>query len=124
MAPDTQCKPEHGTPTLAGGARSQPTETDKRYQPDQLGGLRRFALAITVFNLLGHLWFGFEQSYAQPLASVGTAYVTQLLLEALGAWAQRRRPGFTSGFGALVNSLLSAHISGLACAIVSAGGPS
>jgi hypothetical protein len=91
---------------------------DKQYKPDQLGGLRRFALAITVFTVLGHLWFGFEQSYAQPLASVATAYVTQLLLEALEAWAQHRRPGFTRGFGALVNSLLSAHISGLACAML------
>src|SRR3954463_2673046 len=91
---------------------------DKQYRPDQLGGLRRFALAITVFNLLGHLWFGFEQSYAQPLASLASAYVTQLLLEALEAWAQHRRPRFTTGFGALVNSLLSAHISGLACAML------
>ncbi|HEX4610485.1 MAG TPA: hypothetical protein VH092_20015, partial [Urbifossiella sp.] len=92
--------------------------TDKPYQPDQLGGLRRFALAITVLNLLGHLWFGFEQSYAQPLASLATAYTTQLLLDALQAWAQHRRPGFTRGFGALVSSLLSAHISGLACAML------
>lgn len=110
--------PEHATPTPVGGAPSQSTVMDGRYKPDHLGGLRRFALAITVFTLLGHLWFGFEQSYAQPLASVGTAYVTQLLLEALEAWARRRRPRFTNGLGALVNSLLSAHISGLACAML------
>src|SRR3954463_2399592 len=91
---------------------------DKQYRPDQLGGLRRFALAITIFTLLGHLWFGFEQSYAQPLASVATAYATQLLLDALEGWAQHRRPRFAGGFGALVNSLLSAHISGLACAML------
>jgi hypothetical protein len=118
MVSESQCKPEHGTPTLAGGAPSRPTVTDKPYKPDHLGGLRRFALAITIFTLLGHLWFGFEQSYAQPLASVASAYVTQLLLEALEAWAQHRRPGFTRSFGALVNSLLSAHISGLACAML------
>ncbi len=115
---DSQGKPEHVTPTLAGGAPSQPTVTDKQYKPDHLGGLRRFALAITVFTLLGHCWFGFEQSYAQPLASLATAYVTQLLLDALEAWAQHRRPGFTRSFGALVNSLLSAHITGLACAML------
>jgi hypothetical protein len=90
----------------------------KLYKPDHLGGLRRFALAITIFTLLGHFWFGFEQSYAQPLASVATAYITQLLLEALEAWVQHRRPSFTNGFGALVNSLLSAHITGLACAML------
>jgi hypothetical protein len=91
---------------------------DKPYKPDQLGGLRRFALAITVFTLLGHFWFGFEQSYAQPLASLASAYLTQLLLDSLEAWGQRRRPRYASGFGALVNSLLSAHISGLACAML------
>lgn len=115
---DSQGKPEHLTPTPGSGAPSQPAVMDKHYKPDQLGGLRRFALAITIFNLLGHFWFGFEQSWAQPLASLATAYVTQLLLEALEAWAQHRRPGFTRGFGGLVNSLLSAHISGLACAML------
>lgn len=113
---DSQCKLEHVTPTYGGGAASRPTV--KQYKPDQLGGLRRFAVAITVFNLLGHFWFGFEQSYAQPLASLAAAYITQLLLDALQAWAQHRRPGFTTGFGALVNSLLSAHISGLATAML------
>jgi hypothetical protein len=106
------------TLTLVAGAPSQPAATDKQYKPDHLGGLRRFALAITVFNLLGHFWFGFEQSYAQPLASLATAYVTQLLLDALEAWTQHRRPRFVGGFGALVDSLLSAHISGLACAML------
>jgi enediyne biosynthesis protein E5 len=115
---DSQRKPEHGAPTLVDGAPSQPTAMVKPYKPDHLGGLRRFALAITVFTILGHVWFGFEQSYAQPLASVATAYVTQLLLEALEAWAQHRRPRFTQSLGALVNSLLSAHITGLACAML------
>jgi hypothetical protein len=114
----SQREPEHATPTLPGEAPGRPTVTDKPYQPDHPGGLRRFALAITVFNLLGHFWFGFEQSYAQPLASLATAYVTQLSLDTFQARAQRRRPEFMRGFGALVNSLLSAHISGLACAML------
>lgn len=100
------------------GAAAQPASPDKNYQQAQLGGLRRFALAITIFNILGHGWFGFEQSYAQPLASVATAYVCQLLIETLEAWARGRRPGFTRGVGSLITSLLSAHISGLACAML------
>src|SRR5690242_14112779 len=118
MVGDSRCGPGLATPKLAGGAPGQPGVMNTPYKPDHLGGLRRFALAITVFTILGHLWFGFEQSYAQPLASVATAYVTQLMLEALEAWAQRRRPGFTKGIEPLVNSLLSAHISGLACAML------
>lgn len=112
-----QCKQERVTPSLD-CAPSQPTSVGKPYNPAQLGGLRRFALAITVFNLLGHFWFGFEQSFAQPLASMAAAYITQLLLDSLDAWAQHRRPAFTRGFGGLVNSLLSAHITALACAML------
>ncbi len=115
---DSLCKPEHVTPALERGARNEPTVLNKPYNSAQLGGLRRFALAITVFNLFGHFWFGFEQSFAQPLASMATAYVTQLLLESLEAWAQHRRPGFSRSFAALVNSLLSAHITALACAML------
>lgn len=115
---DSKSNPAPVTATRAGTAPGQPTEAEKRYKADQLGGLRRFAVAITVFNLLGHFWFGFEQSYAQPLASLASAYITQLLLEALEGWAQRRRPVFTRSPGALVTSLLSAHISGLACAML------
>ena len=118
MATDTQCKPGHEARELAGGAPGPPAVKDKGYTPDHLGGLRRFALAITILNLLGHFWFGFEQSYAQPLASLATAYVTQLLLDALKAWSMHRRPEFTRGFVPLVDSLLSAHITALACAML------
>lgn len=118
MASDSQGRPEHVTPAPVGGAPGQPAVMDRQFRPNPLGGLRRFAVAITVFNLLGHFWLGFEQSYAQPLASLASAYVTQLLLEALEAWAQHRRPKFLGGFRALVDSLLSAHISGLATAML------
>jgi hypothetical protein len=40
---------------------------------NRLGGLRRFAIAITVFNILGHTVFGFEQAWIQPtLANRGS----------------------------------------------------
>lgn len=88
-------------------------------QPDlRLAALRRFAIAITVFNLLGHFWFGFEQSYAQPLVSLATAYLMELALEWMDARIHRRVPRFRGGFVKLVNFLLSAHISGLAVAML------
>lgn len=86
---------------------------------DRLGGLRRFAIAITVLNILGHTFFGFEQSLAQPLVALATAYSTELLLEFIDARCNHRTPRFLGG-GArkFVEFLLSAHITGLACAML------
>ena len=97
---------------------SPPPDLGSRYSPDHLGGLRRFAVAITVLTIVGHSFLGFEQSYAQPVVSLATAYSMQLLLECLAAWSERRRPRFAGGFASLVNFLLSAHITGLAVAIL------
>lgn len=87
-------------------------------QVDRLGGLRRFAIAITVLNVLGHTVFGFEQSWAQPLAALAAAYGFELLHESVDAWGQRRRPRFAGGVRCLVDFLLPAHISGLAVAML------
>jgi hypothetical protein len=78
------------------------------------GGLMRFAVAITVLNLLGHLWLGFEQSWATPFVSLAAAYATELACASAAAAADGRRPRFAESFGALVRFLLSAHITGLA----------
>src|SRR5262245_21968175 len=86
---------------------------------DRLGGLRRFAIAITVLNILGHTFFGFEQSFAQPVVALASAYSTELLLEFIDARCNRRALRFMGG-GArkFVEFLLSAHITGLACAML------
>lgn len=82
----------------------------------RLGGLRRFAIAITLLNLLGHTLLGFEPSWAQPFVAVGTAYACELLLELVDARAHRRRPAF-AGRG-WIDFLLPAHITGLAIAML------
>lgn len=82
--------------------------------PQRLGGLRRFAIAITVLNVLGHTVLGFEQAWIVPLVGVFAAYTTELLLETIDAWAHRRRARYLGGVERLINFLLSAHISGLA----------
>jgi hypothetical protein len=86
---------------------------------DRLGGLRRFAIAITVLNILGHAFFGFEQSLAQPLVALASAYSVELLLEFVDARCHRRPLRFLGG-GArrFIEFLLSAHITGLACAML------
>lgn len=100
-------------------AVSATTSAARGYAPaDRLGGLRRFAVAITVFNLLGHTVFGFEQSVMQPIVGLAAAYGTELLLETVDARLHRRRPRFLGGPRAFVESLLSAHITGLAVAML------
>lgn len=94
---------------------SAPNNRDKY---DRLSGLRRFAVAITILNLLGHTVFGFEQSWAQPVVALATTYSMELLLELLNAWSHRRKPMFGGGLRCLVDFLLPAHISGLAVAML------
>jgi hypothetical protein len=87
------------------------------YQNDRLGGLRRFAVSLTVFNLLGHTVLGFEQSWAQPLVGLAAAYAMELVLELLEAWSNGRPLRFRNA-RQLVDFLLSAHISGLAVSML------
>jgi enediyne biosynthesis protein E5 len=84
----------------------------------RLAGLRRFAIAISIFNILGHFWFGFEESWAQLFVSLAAAYSTEIGLEWLDARINRRRGAYRGGFVQLVNFLLSAHITGLAVAML------
>lgn len=102
-------------PTLA---TVSPT-AERWYQDKRIGGLARFAIAITVLNLLGHLWLGFEQSWATPLVALTAAYCTEIMLEMIAAREAGRDPRFLAGgFSSLVKFLLSAHISGLAIAML------
>ena len=80
----------------------------------RLGGLRRFAVAISILNILGHTVLGFEQSWAQPLVALATGYSLELLFEVLNSWSEGRQPAFIGGFRKFVDFLLPAHISALA----------
>ncbi|HKO02641.1 MAG TPA: enediyne biosynthesis protein UnbU [Thermoanaerobaculia bacterium] len=84
----------------------------------RLAALRRFAVAITILNLLGQTVLGFEQAWAHLVVSVATAYAMELLLEGVDAWTRRRRPRFAGGSGNLINFLLSAHVTGCAVAML------
>lgn len=87
--------------------------------PNRLGGLRRFAIAISVFNILGHTVFGFEQARIQPLASIFTAYVCEIWFELVDCYIHGRKPRFAGGgWQNKVDFLLSAHITGVACAML------
>lgn len=85
----------------------------------RLPALRRFAAAITILNVVGHTFLGFEQSLAYPVVGVATAYATELLLEIVESWRLGRRPRFLGhGLGGFVDFMLSAHISGLAVSML------
>jgi hypothetical protein len=94
------------------------TNTDAWIQARRLGGLRRFAVAITFLNVLGHVFFGFEQSYAQPLFSLATAYTCELFAEWIEAKSERREPRFVGSWRQTLDFLLPAHITGLAVAML------
>ena len=84
----------------------------------RLAALRRFAVAITILNIAGHVFLGFEQSLAQVFASLATAYGMELGLEAIDARANQRRPRFAGGPKVLIDFLLPSHITGLAVAML------
>jgi Na+-translocating ferredoxin:NAD+ oxidoreductase RnfD subunit len=84
----------------------------------RIAALSRFAIAITVFNILGHFVLGFEQSWLQPLVSLATAYTLELVLELVSSKVEKRSPRYKGGFKNLMHFLLSAHITGLAVAML------
>lgn len=95
------------SPVAIGSDRSQ-----------RLTALRRFAIAITVLNILGHFYLGFEQSWAQPLIALITAYSLEILLEVVDARLTKRSPRFSGDLSTKIDFLLSAHISALAVAML------
>jgi hypothetical protein len=51
----------------------------------RIAALRRFSLGITGLTVVGHIWLGFEQSWAQVVVSLATCYSVELALEAADA---------------------------------------
>jgi hypothetical protein len=104
-------------------AKIRPTDPAKL----RIAALRRFAVGITVLNIAGHLFLGFEQTIAQAIIAVLVCYATELALETLVAARDSRRPGYLADavapsdrerVTALVNFLLPAHITGFALAML------
>src|SRR3954464_7935515 len=87
---------------------------DNWYQNKRIGGLWRFAIAISILNILGHTVLGFEQAWAHPFAALAAAYGMELSLEAIEAWARHRKPRFLGSLRTFIEFLLPAHITGLA----------
>lgn len=86
-----------------------------RHDAKTVTALRRFAISISVLNILGYTVLGFEQPWLWPFYAVFTAYATELALEQVSALADKRRPRYRGG-GAkgVMEFLYPAHITGLA----------
>lgn len=84
----------------------------------RLAALRRFAIAITILNVAGHAFLGFEQSLGQVFTSLATAYSLEILLEVIEARVNRRTIRFAGSAKTFIDFLLPSHISGLAVAML------
>jgi hypothetical protein len=91
---------------------------DDWHRNKRLAGLWRFAIAISLLNILGHTLLGFEQAWAHPFVALAAAYGMELSLEAIDAWENRRRPRFLGSPRTFIEFLLSAHITGLAVSML------
>jgi enediyne biosynthesis protein E5 len=84
----------------------------------RIAALRRFSMGITGLTVVGHIWLGIEQSWAQVVVALATCYGVELALETVDAWSERRPARYRGGPVALVDFLLPAHISALAIALL------
>jgi enediyne biosynthesis protein E5 len=81
---------------------------------DPRNGLRTSATLATVFTILGHTVFGFEQSVAQVFVALITGYSCALFFEWVDARANGVVPGYAGGgFRKLFDFLLSAHMTSI-----------
>lgn len=77
--------------------------------------LRRFAMSISILNIAGYTFLGFEQPWLWPFIAVATAYTVEIALEALSARGDKRAPRYAGGgFKGMMEFLFPAHITGLA----------
>ena len=106
------------TPAQAPAAVAPTSPAPPPHEVKRVKALVRFAVSITVLNVLGHLFLGFEQAPITPVAAVLCSYAVALLLERLDSWAHDRRPEYAGGRRALAVFLLPAHITALACAML------
>jgi hypothetical protein len=93
--------------------------TTLQFYPKRSALRRYFALwyfttLLIVWNLLGHLFLGFEQSDIQPLVGLATAIGLQFLLEWIDARVSSRKPRYAGSWADIVNFLPPAIIPGLA----------
>lgn len=84
----------------------------------RLFALWYFTTLMTVWNILGHVKLGFEQSWATPVVAISTAVLVSMFLDWVDARAKNRELRFTGGIGNFLNFLPASLIPGFACAML------
>ena len=84
----------------------------------RLVALWYFTILMVAWNILGHLFLGFEQPWVAPFVGVGTAIFMQFLLDWLDAKARDREVRWTGSLGNFLNALPAAMIPGFACSML------
>lgn len=110
--------PAEGLPAQQDLKKSKRPVAERWYSEKQLGGLSRFALAITFLTIVGHAFLGFEPSWLTPVVALAATYGTELVGETIEARVRGRSARYRGSLINLVKFLLPAHISGLAVAML------
>ncbi|HST47053.1 hypothetical protein [Jatrophihabitans sp.] len=96
-------------PAAPAPAKAKPAP-DPRYL-----ALRNFAISISVLNVFGYAWLGFEQPWLWPFLAVLVGYATEIVFETISAWVYRRQPKYRgNGVRGVYEALLPSHITALA----------
>jgi len=104
MSASATLSPVTAAPVLA----APPKKKDPRM------GLKTSATFATIFTILGHAVFGFEQSWAQIFVALISGYSCAFLFEWVDARTNNRTPDFAGGgFGKKVNFLLAPHMTSI-----------
>ena len=104
-----------GTGPAAAGSPSSPAAKPAKAPDVRYIALRNFAISISVLNIFGYAFLGFEQPWLWPLLAVLTGYATEIVFELIGAWVHQRPSRlFSNGIRGMYEGLLPAHITALA----------
>jgi hypothetical protein len=86
-----------------------------RHNPKVVIALKRFAMSMSIFNILGYTVLGFEQPWIWPFIALATGYTVETVLEAVAAMVDGRAPRYRgNGWRGVMEFLLPAHITSLA----------
>jgi len=99
--------------------RNQAFNATLLFYPNKNPKLRLFALwyfttLMIVWNVLGHMVLGFEQSWATPVVAVLTAVLVSMLLDWIDARARNREVRFAGSLANFLNFLPACLIPGFA----------